>query len=380
MKVIKVNLSQNPYSIYIEPNLFEKIPSYLKSLNVGNFAIFITSKSVYSCYRKKIQAVFANYPHKVIILCDGEEAKTKESLFKIIQEIIAVDKLSNKVFVVCLGGGTVGDVGGFAASIYKRGIPYIQIPTSLLSQIDASIGGKCAIDLKEAKNIIGAFYQPRAVFIDPVFLKTLRKKQIKEGLAEVIKYAVIKDATFFNFLKNKYAEIYFLELPAILKIIGICVSMKAKIVEDDEKEKKGIRTILNFGHTFAHALEAASKYKKVSHGEAVALGMLYAAYVSYKLNLCKMNEVYEIYGLLKKFDLTTKIKYNFVNIYRAMTYDKKNLSGKFRLVLLQEIGKVKVVDSISEKIILKTLKEFSNFVCWQRAASFDKHRKICYIN
>lgn len=362
MKIIKVNLAKNPYKIYIKQNLFKSIIPYIKSLNPGNFALIVTSHSVFTFYKKDIAKAFTNFPYSVIILPDGEAAKTKTSLFKTIQEIIKADKLKRKIFVVCLGGGTIGDAGAFAASIYKRGIPYIQVPTTLLSQIDASIGGKTAIDLKEAKNILGTFYQPRAVFIDQNFLNTLGKKQITEGIAEAVKYAAIKNKAFFDFLSGNFREILSLKPSLILKVIDTCVNIKAKIVEEDETEKKGIRTILNFGHTFAHALETASKYKKISHGEAVAIGMLYAAYLSNKLGLCQMNEFYRIHDLLKKFGLPVKYSYDFKAAYKAMNYDKKNISGKFRLVLLKEIGKVRIVDAISESFIQQTLKEFGAFI------------------
>lgn len=362
MKVIKVNLRKNPYKIYIEQNLFKDIAAYLKKLNLGNFAIVVTSHKVLAYYRKNIARHFGRFPHSIIALPDGENAKTKITLFRIIQEIVKADKVNRKIFIVCLGGGTVGDVGGFAASIYKRGIPYVQVPTTLLAQIDASIGGKTAIDLKEAKNILGTFYQPKAVFIDQNFLNTLEKKQIKEGIAEAIKYAVIKNSAFLNFLLKNYQEILSLKPSSISKVINICTSIKAKIIEIDETEKKGIRTILNFGHTFAHALEAASKYKKMTHGEAVSLGMLYAAYLSSRLGLCGMNEISQIRNLLEKFELPVKCKYNFKAVYKAMSYDKKNISDKFRLVLLEDIGKVKVVDASAEGLINKTLKDFQAYL------------------
>jgi len=362
MKVIKVNLPKNSYNIYIKQNLFKDIGRYVKKLNLGNFAVIVTSRSVFSFYAKTIAKSFVNLSHTAIILPDGESAKQKTSLFGIIQKILKVNTLNRKVFIVCLGGGTVGDAGGFAASIYKRGIPYIQVPTTLLAQIDASIGGKTAIDLKEAKNILGAFYQPKAVFIDPNFLNTLGKEQLKEGLAEAIKYAVIKDVGFFAFLMKNYQEILSLNPVFISKVIDTCAGIKANIVAQDEKEKKGIRTILNFGHTFAHALEAALRYTKLSHGKAVSLGMLYAAYLSSQLGFCSMNEAYQIRDLLEKFELPVKSKYDFKRVYKAMSYDKKNISGKFRLVLLKDIGKVKVVDEIPEKIISKTLKEFRVFI------------------
>jgi 3-dehydroquinate synthase len=362
MKIIKINLSKNSYNIYIKQHLFANITKYIKDIAPGNFALIVTSSLVLKLYEKDIAKAFAGFPNSVIALADGEGAKTKESLFKVIQKIISEDKLGRKVFVVCLGGGTIGDVGGFAASIYKRGIPYIQVPTTLLSAIDASIGGKTAIDLKEAKNILGAFYHPRAVFIDPDFLGTLNGKQITEGIAEAVKYAVIRDQGFFNFLSANFREIISLEPSFIAKVINTCAGIKAKIVSADDMEKKGIRTVLNFGHTFGHALEAASKYKKISHGEAVAVGMLYAAYLSNQLGLCSMGELCRLRDLLKKFGLPVKHKYDFRAVYRTMHYDKKNISGKFRMVLLIKVGEVKVVDGISERLIDKTIREFNAFI------------------
>ncbi len=362
MKIIKINLPKNSYNIYIKQRLFANITKHIGSIAPGNFALIITSRLVLKLYEKDIATAFAGFPHSVFALPDGEGAKTKESLFKLLQKIINEDKLGRKVFIVCLGGGTIGDVGGFAAAIYKRGIPYIQVPTTLLSAIDASIGGKTAIDLKEAKNILGAFYHPRAVFIDPVFLGTLDSKQITEGIAEAVKYAVIRNQGFFDFLSANFREIISLEPASIAKVINTCAGIKARIVSADDTEKKGIRTVLNFGHTFAHALETASKYKKVSHGEAVAAGMLYAAYLSNRLGLCNMGELCRLRDLLKKFGLPVKHKYDFKAVYKTMHYDKKNISGKFRMALLVKIGRVKIVDGISERLVDKTIKEFSVFI------------------
>ncbi|RLC33488.1 MAG: 3-dehydroquinate synthase, partial [Candidatus Nealsonbacteria bacterium] len=255
--------------------------------------------------------------------------------------------------IACLGGGTIGDLGGFAASIYKRGIPYIQIPTTLLAQIDSSIGGKTAIDLNIAKNILGSFYQPKAVFIDPIFLKTLPLPEIKQGLAEIIKYGVIKNKDFFFFLKKNYKKILKLDKACILKIINICAGMKAQIVSQDEKEKKGLRTILNFGHTLAHALESSLRYKKLSHGEAVSLGMLYAAQLSYHLGKCNKKCLEEILQMIKLFGLPYRISFDPLSLYKSLCYDKKFISGKIRMVLVKEIGRVKVVENINPNSVKK---------------------------
>lgn len=358
MEIITVKLKDNPYKIFIGYNSVKIVPSVIGELDLGNFGFIITSPKVYSLYKNLIKTTFKSISYKIIEAADGEQAKSKEWIFKTINRIITTDNWDKRIFIICLGGGTIGDMGGFIASIYKRGIPYIQIPTTLLSQIDASIGGKTAVDLKEAKNFIGTIYQPKAVFIDPVFLKTLSQKEMKEGIAEAIKYGVIADKNFFYFLKNNQSEIMYFNEECIERLISTCVKIKAKVVEKDEKEKKGLRTILNFGHTLAHALETALKYKKITHGEAVSLGMLYAAQLSYDLKICKEKEIEEINEIIKIFNLPVEIKGNFTTIYKAMSYDKKFISGKVRMVLLEKIGKVKVVNEIPWKNIKTSLKKY----------------------
>ncbi len=356
MAIVRVNLKNNPYNIHFGHKLFPSIPSEIKKLNLGNFAIVITSSRVHALYKTLISNTFRGKNYKIVTIADGEKAKSKHWLFSIIGDIVKVDGLNKKPYLICLGGGTVGDVGGFVASIYKRGIPYVQIPTTFLGQIDSSIGGKTAIDLKVAKNILGSFYQPRAVFIDPCFLASLPLPELKQGLAEVIKYGVIKDSNFFVFIEKKHQEIINLERAAILKVILTSVKIKARIVEQDERELSGLRTILNFGHTFGHALESSLKYQKISHGEAVALGMIFAAKLSLKLKKCSQNSLARLSNLIRLFGLPTRIKANPSLLYRALTYDKKFISGKIRMVLLKAIGKVEVVDGISAQKIKETLK------------------------
>lgn len=356
VKKIRVKLKNNPYTIFISDHLVKSIPSHIRKLNLGNFGIIITSPKVYSLYKSLINKTFKKSEYKVVVAADGEKVKSKEWLFKVIGQIVKSDSLNRKVFLVCLGGGTIGDLGGFAASVYKRGAPYVQIPTTLLAQVDASIGGKTAIDLKEAKNIVGSFHQPKAVFIDPVFLHTLPPKEFREGMAEVIKYGVIRDKNFFNFLKKNHKKVKNLAKAEILKVLNRCAQIKADIVEKDEKESKGIRTILNFGHTFAHAFEAGLKYKKISHGEAVSVGMICAGYLSYILDKSQEADAEKIKELIKLFSLPTKISFDHNKVYKALCYDKKFIRGKIRLVLLKKIGKVEVLEGISTKVVRSFLK------------------------
>ncbi len=359
MKKIEVKLKKNSYPIIIKRGLKNNILDYLKD-DLGNFGIVITSPTVYKIYRPLIESNFKKEKFKIIVTADGEKTKSKAWAFKIINQILKLNQKNKKLFIVCLGGGTIGDLGGFVSSIYKRGIPYVQIPTTLLGQVDSSIGGKTAINLPQAKNIVGTFYQPKAVLIDPTFLNTLAKKELKEGLAEAIKYGLIKDKKLFYFLKNNHKKIITLEPSSIDKVIHACAKIKAIVVAEDEQEKKGIRTILNFGHTFAHGLEAASRYQKISHGKAVGLGILYASYLSEHLKKTSPAVTQEIEKTLKSFDLPVKNKFNSQEVLGAITHDKKFVSGKIRMVLIEEVGRVIVSTEINQDDLKKTLKKIKS--------------------
>lgn len=359
MKIIPVRLSNNrAYNIYIGYGLTSRVSHYIRKYRLGNFAIVLVPRRVYARYRQVITKAFRGISTKIIKIADGEGLKSKEWLFKIVDEIIKVDTWDKNLYLVCLGGGTVGDIGGFVASIYKRGIPYIQIPTTLLAQIDAAIGGKTSIDLKEAKNILGTFYQPRAVFIDPSFLSTLTAKEIKDGIAEAIKYGIIKDRDFLSFLSRHCEDIKALKPSCILRLISTCVSIKASIIREDEDEKKGLRTILNFGHTLAHALEAAFRYARLSHGEAVSVGMVYAAWFSYFLGMCNRRDFEAVIEIIRKFSLPINVPFNYQALYRSLLYDKKFMKGTIRMVLLRSLGKVEVIDGISLQRLKQSLKLF----------------------
>lgn len=359
LKTIPVQLKENSYEIKIGHGCFKKILKYLNPLKLGNYGIVIVSSKVYDLYKNLIKNTFKAKDFKIIKVINGEKLKSRKWLFHVINEILKTDTWGRKIFILCLGGGTVGDLGGFVASMYKRGVPYLHIPTTLLAQIDASIGGKTAIDLNEAKNILGSFYQPKTVIIDPNFLTTLSKKELKQGIAEAIKYGLIIDEDFFYFLKKNHKRIEDLDPASISKLIHTCASIKAKIVEKDEKEIKGLRTILNFGHTLGHALESSLKYQKISHGEAIAIGMIFATKLSYFLGKCDKNVVNEVIEMIKLFKIPTKINFDYISLYKSLTYDKKFVSGKIRMVLIKKIGEVEVVEGISPEKIKKILKTFS---------------------
>jgi 3-dehydroquinate synthase len=359
VKTIQVKLSETPYEIKIANGIRKKIPVLTKKMDLGNYGIIVTSRSVAAAYKKEISSLFKLKNYHLIIVPDGEKAKTKKWLFTVINEIVKKDSWNKQLYVVCLGGGVVGDLGGFAASIYKRGVPYIQVPTTLLAQIDSSIGGKTAIDLKEAKNIIGSFYQPKAVFIDPDFLNTLPEKEIKQGIAEAIKYGVIKDRELFYLLKTNSRSVLDLEKELINNIILRCTAIKAEIITRDEKERSGLRTILNFGHTLGHAIESASQYSKMPHGYAIGIGMAYAAHLAVYLGLSHNRLSEELKEALQAYKIPTKTRIPPGELYRSLIYDKKFVAGSIRMVLAQDIGKARVIKSIKPQIIKKTLALFS---------------------
>ena len=355
---IEVKIKENKITscIYIGKNYLSKFSQLAKQHKVGNFAVIITNPSLDKIYRNFLAKVFKGLPHKKIIVPDSEKAKSWTHLENIIQTIIRINP-KNRIFIVCFGGGVITDLGGFAASIYKRGIPYINIPTSLLAQVDASIGGKTAINLKEAKNFVGGFYQPKIVFINPYFLETLRPRHFREGLAEVIKYGAIKDKNLFKLLEKEYKNIIPAKSDLLSKIITRCIKIKADIVQKDPKEEKGIRTILNFGHTIAHALEASSQYKgSIMHGEAVGMGMIAASNISYYLGYTTSKTQKRITHLLKNFNLPLKAKFNIDKALEALSLDKKFTKGNIRMVLIENIGKVIVKEKIPLKLVKKYLK------------------------
>jgi 3-dehydroquinate synthase len=357
---VRVSLKDRSYNILIGPGLILKAGAILKSLSVGKNAVVVTNKKLAHLYGKKIKDSLkkSGISSKIELVPDSEKAKSEKTLISVINRIGAYDK--NKIlFLLALGGGVIGDVTGFIASIYKRGVPYIQIPTTLLAQVDSAIGGKTAIDLPIAKNMVGSFYQPKAVISDTTTLGSLSMRQIRNGLAECIKYGVIKDRLLFEYLENNYKKALKLDRDVLQRIIISCSRIKAKIVEADELDRCGKRVILNYGHTIGHAIESAAEYsKKYNHGEAVAIGMISAARISSKLGLLKDIDRLKIESLIRKCGLPIKISgLNISDIYRSLLCDKKFIHGRNRLVLPVGIGKVRIVEGIKRSVITNSIKE-----------------------
>lgn len=359
MQAIKVSLKDCTYNIIVGFDIINFLGKYLINLGIGNDAYIITNASIKKMYGKVLKKILKQSGISVIfkIVADTEKSKSIKTVTSIINDIVEYDKLK-RIFIIALGGGVVGDLSGFIASIYKRGIPYIQIPTTLLAQVDSSIGGKTGIDLLKGKNLVGTFYQPRLVLSDVKFLKSLDPRQIRSGFAEVIKYGIIKDKQLFSYLEKKYKDILTKKPYALEYIVKCCSLIKANIVQQDEREEKGIRTILNFGHTIGHAIEAASNYKMYSHGEAIALGMLVATDISRVLNLINLSVSQRIENLIGKAGLPTSIRrVSLQNIINAHYHDKKFIGAKNRFVLINDIGKTKIVEDIPSKIIEEAVKK-----------------------
>lgn len=274
-----------------------------------------------------------------ILLPDGEEYKNLKSLTSIYSGLVDA-RLERKSAIVALGGGVIGDLAGFAAATYLRGVPYVQVPTTLLAQVDSSVGGKTAVNHERGKNLIGAFYQPKLVLIDTAALGTLPRRELVAGLAEVVKYGIIEDPVLFGLLEDKIDRLLALDRDLLIQVISTCCAIKSRVVEQDEREDD-YRAVLNFGHTVGHALEAATDYQQFLHGEAVGIGMAKAAALSCRLQFCESTSLERILKLLKKAGLPVELPSNLSvqQLIQGMEIDKKAAGGKVKFVLCAGIGK-----------------------------------------
>ncbi len=340
---LKINTKTQKYSIIIGSNLGVNISKILKENSI-NFqkCLIIIDKNISQKFISKIKKSLNKKKIYIHFFKANEINKNFSSVNKIVN-ILLNKNFSREDCVISIGGGITGDISGFAASLFKRGLKFINIPTTLLSQVDSSIGGKTGINTKYGKNLIGSFYQPNLVISDIQFLKTLPKRELICGYGEILKHSLIANKSFFKFLDKNSDKILKLSSPFIEKAIYESCKIKKNVVEKDEKEK-GLRKILNFGHTFAHAYEASLGYsKKLNHGEAVILGMKSALSFSLKNNLIKKNDYYSILRHISEVNLPSKIKKFFKishlnKILSFMIKDKKNNSNKINLVLLKKIG------------------------------------------
>lgn len=363
MKSVRVALKQNPYTIFIGSSILTDIGKHLSGLALGDTAVIVTDPLIQRLHGDVLTRGLkrAGFNVKIFTVPAGEKSKSIQTASDLMKRAADYD-VFKKIFIAAFGGGVIGDLAGFAASVYKRGVPYVQIPTTLLAQIDSAIGGKAAVDLPVGKNLVGTFYQPKLVFSDVSLLSTLPKRQIRNGLAEAVKYGVICDRKLFNYIAKNYARLLAGDSSALSSLVYRCSLIKARVVEQDEKETKGIRTILNFGHTIGHAIETAGGYHLYHHGEAIALGMRAAAEISYQLGMLKKQDGESLNKLLTNIGLPEYIeKLNLSKILSVMKHDKKFLAGRNRFVLAQRIGKVKVIEGVPLDVIKSSLQLFHCF-------------------
>lgn len=347
MTSLTVNLGERSYPIYIkagllsQPGLFDP---YLKAPKVA----IVTNDKVAPLYLHKVQQALGSVDYQVITLADGEQHKNLATVEQIFSQLLQ-QHAGRDTSIIALGGGVIGDMAGFAAACFQRGIGFIQVPTTLLSQVDSSVGGKTGVNHPLGKNMIGAFYQPQAVMIDTDSLSTLPPREFAAGMAEVIKYGIIYDHSFFTWLEQNVDALIQLQQDALHYAIQRCCQIKADIVAQDEHES-GIRALLNLGHTFGHAIEAEQGYGNWLHGEAVAAGIILAAQAAEHKGWLTESEVCRIRALLTAFSLpvTGPKDMHFADYMRHMRHDKKVAAGKIRFIIPCNIGKAVVTDQLTE--------------------------------
>lgn len=335
MSRLVVDLGKQSYPICIENNIIRNAKVYIQEVFKGKRIIIVSDDNVFPLYGNILtDSLKESYECHHLVLPHGESTKSFESLPMIYSAMLEA-KMTRSDLVIALGGGVIGDLAGFAAASFLRGVKLIQIPTSLLAQVDSSVGGKVAVDLLEGKNLVGAFYQPSMVLIDPTVLNTLPKRYINDGMGEVIKYGCIKDASLFDLLEKHSS---FDKLKEVLPtVIERCVNIKRIVVEHDQFDT-GERMLLNFGHTLAHTIEQRCHYERESHGEAVGIGMYQLSLMAEEKGLTAKGTANRILKLLKSYSLPYECGFTLGELTEAITLDKKNLAGKLNLILLKEIG------------------------------------------
>lgn len=359
MKEVRVNLKGEAYSIYIGQGILNRLGVVLNRYKFSRKMAIVTNSIVNQLYGAALKDDLeaAGFEVLTIEIPDGESYKSLETAWTVYDKLIE-NRLDRRSAILALGGGVVGDLAGFVAATYLRGVPFIQIPTSLLAQVDSSVGGKVAVNHPMGKNMIGAFYQPKLVWTDLRTLKSLPQREFKSGLAEVVKYGVIADREFFKYLEKNTSRIMDLDLNALTKIVTRACTIKARVVEQDEKEK-GLRMILNYGHTIGHALEMLTNFSVYKHGEAVAIGMMTAAKIAYKQGLLNKGALVRQENLLRQIGLPTLIeeKVEIEEILTALLRDKKVVNNKIRFVLPKELGKVIITDRVPSHVVHEALTE-----------------------
>jgi 3-dehydroquinate synthase len=341
MQTLTVNLGDRSYPIHVGKGILARLGEFLQTAGLRGKVAVVSNPTVAELYLEPVKEALARAGFEVVsmLIPDGEEHKNLESLAVVYDRLVR-SRLERKSIVLALGGGVIGDLAGFAAATYLRGVSYVQVPTTLLAQVDSSVGGKTAINHPAGKNLIGAFYQPRLVLIDVEVLRSLPRRELVAGLAEVIKYGIIEDANLFSLLEDKIDRLVGLDHDLLIQVVAASCAIKARVVEQDEREED-YRAVLNFGHTIGHALEAATGYGKYLHGEAVAVGIVKAAAISLRYGFCDLESVDRIRRLIEKVGLPADLpnRVAMESLIQGMEVDKKSAGGKIKFVMCAGIGK-----------------------------------------
>jgi 3-dehydroquinate synthase len=359
MKTLNVSLAERSYPIYIGEDLLsqaELLRNHIKRKEV----LIVTNETIAPLYLQQVESLLEGFHCEAVILPDGEEYKTLEVMNQVFDKLLSA-RFSRQVTLIALGGGVIGDMTGFAASCYQRGVPFIQIPTTLLSQVDSSVGGKTAVNHALGKNMIGAFYQPQCVIADTRTLNTLEDRQLASGIAEVIKYGLINDYAFFEWLEKNIDALKQRDPAALAYAIERSCQDKADIVAKDETEQ-GVRALLNLGHTFGHAIETGMGYGNWLHGEAIATGMLMAADLSARMGWISSDDVERVRALLSRARLPVSGPEGMTpeQFMDLMAVDKKVQDGVIRLILLKGIGQAVISDDYDPDKLQQTLALFQS--------------------
>ena len=356
MQTLQVDVGHTRYPITIGPALLGDA-ELLASRIPGHDLVIVTNTTVARLYLHKLRASLSGRRVAECVLPDGEQYKTLQTVGRVFDSLVEA-KLNRDATVLALGGGVVGDIAGFAAASYQRGVGYVQIPTTLLAQVDSSVGGKTGVNHPGGKNLIGAFYQPLAVVADTDTLATLPDRELRAGLAEVIKYGCVWDPQLFDWLELNIARLAGRDPEALAHAIGRSCAIKAAVVAQDERESN-VRAVLNFGHTFGHAIEAATNYEMYLHGEAVGLGMLMATDLSHRLGMIDRASVERVRAVIERAGLPTRPpRIGAARAFELMQMDKKVLAGAVRLVLLEKLGSAVVTGRYAQGELDATLTEY----------------------
>ncbi|MHB1125386.1 MAG: 3-dehydroquinate synthase [Bacillota bacterium] len=357
MQTLKVNLGERTYPITIGEGTLDELGRELSLLPLSPTCLLVSNPTVFSLYGPAVVGSLNKHGFRVVegIVPDSEEAKALSHLSNLYD--LAVDGgIDRRSAVIALGGGVVGDLAGFVAATFMRGVPLIQVPTTLLAQVDSSVGGKVAVNHHRGKNLIGAFYQPHLVWIDLATLDTLPARELKAGMAEVIKYGVIWDRSFLDYAREHMPVALSGDREVLSRMVYRSCEIKARVVEEDERED-GLRAILNFGHTFGHALETLTEYRMYRHGEAVAVGMLLAARLAGRLGRLTAGELRELEETIVATGLPTELPPGISGeaLLAAMAHDKKNTAGRLTLVMPRGLGRVEIEKGLTASEIMAVL-------------------------